>query len=249
MKRLGLVLAVAIVLMLGAQVRPGSSSSTGQERANVNAGLPTGDWTLTCGPASKSGNVVDAYKVTTEAAQGLKVTKVALNNKSTKSVAAVRLNWQLFADENRGIVLLKGETPFLAVALSVKKRRTVEFPVVSFAKICEPLQIEGSLRGHFRIEVAVSAVVFDDKTEWKLEYDRKPGRVIPVAWHRAPTSFLEVVSYQDPIEIEEGEPGAGGCQHKECWWSPTKNKYTCPSRDGFNCAPSASGQSCTGSRC
>lgn len=248
MKRIIVLLSAAFLFALGVYTS-GSTNSSNQGSASVRtATWPSGDWSLVCGPTSKPGAVVDVYQVTTEAGQGLKVTKIAVRNRSPKRVAAISVSWQLFADEQREVILAKGETQLLAFTLPPKARRIVEFPVVTFRDIWGTLLRDGRLDGRFRIEVAIAEVVFEDKARWQSLPSEDRSTLLKASWQPGREGFVVVTSYQDPIEIEE-DPGAGACAHKECFWSPIDNKYKCQSKDGFGCKVSGSGQSCTESRC
>ena len=83
-KRLTILL---IVLSIAGTIR-------GSHQQSNATSLPPGNWTLSCGPSRTRGEVVDLYSVGTDAAKGLTVTEVALENRSNQDVVAVKIGWK-----------------------------------------------------------------------------------------------------------------------------------------------------------
>jgi hypothetical protein len=159
-----IALAVLIFAVMGiAQL----STSLGKGDGGNKAGLPKGDWTLTAIPyleANYRANPVVVKSVTTEADKGLTVTKVGILSRS-KTVSAVRLRWYLTTESNPEVILRQGETPDIQVAggVAAGQAREMEYAVVSFSKLYPASEV---LKGNFVINIAVSAVKYDDGTSW-----------------------------------------------------------------------------------
>jgi hypothetical protein len=131
--------------------------------------LPPGKWTFAAGPyfgSDYESVPVDVFSVTSDARKGLAVTSVVLQNRDTRNVVAVKLHWYLKDKDQKGRVLLEGETPLIGVAVPAGESQTLNYPVVSFAKVHKPLLKGTELSGNFRIEVAVSEVQYDDSSLW-----------------------------------------------------------------------------------
>jgi len=161
-KVLGLAAALCAALPLG--------STLGQ----VTKGgfrLPSGNWTLTHHSYSRPGYEAMPIVVTSvkgDATKGLAITVVGLKNQSAKPVDTYKVTWYLYEKENPNRILQKGETPFVYPgSLAANEQSEVDIPVVSFINICKPLVKNGSLKGNFAIDVAVTEVRFDDGTTWK----------------------------------------------------------------------------------
>ena len=129
--------------------------------------LPSGNWTFSAqpyvGPGYDSRPVV-VISVSTDLKKGLTVADVGLKNTSSKPVAGVKLSWFLSTEQDPDSVLLSGETPLVAISggIPAGKRRLLTFPVTSFAKIHRPLLHGMTLSGDFRMEVAVSEILYED---------------------------------------------------------------------------------------
>jgi hypothetical protein len=133
--------------------------------------LPRGEWTLGFHPYLREGyNKVPVVvsSVTSKLDGGATVTGVGMLNRSGKRVGAVKFSWYLSTDEDPTSVLLHGETPLVALSggLPANGKSQAEFPVVSFAKIYKPLLKEGVLTGHFRIEIGVTEIIYEDGSTW-----------------------------------------------------------------------------------
>jgi hypothetical protein len=162
-----LSLAMIVTGIILAKTSKTNVSEAGKEYIASYVGTgetpPFGAWSLICAPSLERQPIVDAYAVTSERAN--KITKVALRNRSDKSVIAVKLGWRLFHYDSPKNTLMSGESPFLGVPLNVKERRVVEFPLVSFAKVSKSLLKNGRVDGDFKIEVVVTNVLIGDNEE------------------------------------------------------------------------------------
>jgi hypothetical protein len=159
-----MVLAVLVFAIMGmAQL----SISLGKDERGEKAALPQGHWTLMAIPylePNYPANPVVVKSVTTEADKGLTVTKVGILSRS-KTVSAVRLRWYLSTESHPEIILQQGETPDIQIAggVSAGQAREMEYPVVSFSKLYKASEV---LKENFVLNIAVSAVNYDDGTSW-----------------------------------------------------------------------------------
>lgn len=200
-----------------------------------------GDWSLACLPTLKPQPLVDVYSVTTNALKGLTITQVGVKNLSAKNAIGIKLGWRLFLEGDPQTSLKQGITPLLGVPLSPGERRVVEFPVVKAANVLATISNDGSLRGQFRIEVAVVDVVFEENAKGQTAREHA-SFIKAVSWENPVMSAVEVTSYQDPIIIE------GACQDQTCKWGGASGCYVCQAGPGFGCSISVC-TSCTESRC
>lgn len=197
------------------------------------------NWTLSCRPTEIPGEIVDVYEVTS-AAPGPVVKSVALHNRSTSKVDAVRLGWRLFIREAPARTLLQAETALLATQLSPNERRTVEYPVVSFAEIQR--QLPGFASGRYVIEVFVTDVVFD-----RMKKDARSGlRGRMFAFFPRSPEAIKVVTKPAAYRL------LFACQDQGCEFNQQTGCYQCVTSQGFACSPAAGSscpQSCTETRC
>lgn len=158
--------AVAAALCAALPLGPAMGQVTKEGRQ-----LPSGSWTLTHHSYSRPGYETMPIVVTSvkgDATTGLTISVVGLKNQTAKSVETYKLTWYLYETENPNRILQKGETPFIyPVSLAANEQRGVDVPVVSFINICKPLVKDGSLKGNFAIDVAVTEVRFENGTTWK----------------------------------------------------------------------------------
>ena len=227
-----------------------SSSRTPREAFAQNdqptvQNLPPGHWLLGIQPAKTRGRVVDLSSVSSSVTRGLGVTDFILENRSKQRVAGVKIAWRLFEATRRGSTLLKGETPkFLAVPLTAGERRTVEYPVVSFAEIYRPL-LKGKrdLEGDYRIELWVSEVRFTEETR-----EQEPPaflNVTKVNWKAdAAVAFVEVKSEPAP-PLNDDELG---CPDQSCVYDYNQQCYKCTYEKGGTCGWRTC-TSCANGRC
>jgi len=238
--RLMATLGFAFSVVFVARLAGGSGNGLADSQPGASGSLPPGSWSLAFTPTVKPGPVVDVYRLSTSVERGLGVTKVSLQNRSDRTVTAVRLEWRLFAKEDPSNTLLSGETPLLGVVLRKTERRVVEVPVVSFAEIYKPLLTDGKVQGAFNIEVAATRAVFGDASEWHQAGPDIKSPVKLVSWSRS-ISPLEVDSRPDFARFD-------ACQNQICAWNNDQHCWVCSGSDCFSCSP-AGCQNCDNGRC
>jgi hypothetical protein len=192
--------------------------------------LPKGNWTFSAGPQVGVGYrsmPIDVFRVKTKAAQGLTVESVSLFNRSFQDVKEVKLHWYL-KEKSQKQTLAEGDTAFFDVALPAGDRLVIDYPVVSFDRLYQPLMRGGVLSGEYRIEVVVNAITFVDGSKWT---PRNPGEV----------KLAHAVSRRVD----------GGCQNSGCFWSGPSESYFCGSNDGSSCLAGGHGDGvfCMETRC
>ncbi len=237
MKRI-LMLLTLLVTILVTLAASGLATQTSHKES-----LPPGDWSLSYGPAQARGKVVDLFSVSSDAAKGLTVTEVALENCADQDVSAVKIGWKLYEKSNPQTILLTGETPqFLGVALGPGEKRVITFPVVSFAKIYRPLLRGGKLSGSYRIELWVTDVQFDNGN---LASERPSNfNIHQAAWKiGAPVKSLLVASRPALKKSDDL-----GCPERECRWSNSDHCYRCEAASNLTCAWTSC-SSCASGRC
>lgn len=160
--------ATLIILALVAALFIISDDSKGQSQGNADK-LPGGKWTFSAHPYMGPG-YDERPVIVTAVMSDLTgtVTTVMLENESAKVVSAVKLEWYLTTDQERATILQQGQTPLIAPsgALAPGKYKELKFPVVSFARVSQPLLKKDTLTGDFRIEIAVAEIQYEDGSSW-----------------------------------------------------------------------------------
>lgn len=180
--------------------------TSGVGRINANAERPgRAEWWV--GYRSYKGQGYDSIpvrvlSVTSKAKQG--VTRVGVKNNSEKRVTAVKLNWFLSSEHNLGVVLQRGETPLVAPpnGLQPGEKREVSFPVVDFEKVYKPLLRGDSVSGQFRVQIAVSEILYEDGTTWRWTPPRDVAPVPPPEYAHAqvkPTCANQTCKYNGSV--------------------------------------------------
>lgn len=218
-----LLTTITILIALG-------SAAAGSQATRKDS-LPAGNWSLAFAPAQARGKVVDLFSVMSDAAKGLTVTEVSVENRSSHDVAAVKIGWKLYEKSNPSKTLLSGETPqFLGVALAPGEKRVITFPVVSFARIHGPLLRDGKVEGNFRIELWVSEVQFDNGIAAAENLSSFNMRTAGLKTGAA-AKFLKVSS--KPFR---SRPEDLGCPVRECRWSNQDKCYRCENQEASTCS-------------
>jgi len=142
-----------------------------QDNKRTEAKFPQGDWSLTHPVISQLG-IADGpariISITGDAAKGLTLTKVGLQNNSAKMISAVKFRWFLFKQDAAKKILKNGETPLIGLEdLPAGSEQVVEYPIVTFASIYHPFVKDNKLTGKFVIEIAVSEIQYADGSSWK----------------------------------------------------------------------------------
>lgn len=217
------------------------SSVKGQNSETTNTQLPRGQWTFSAEPYTGPGyeNLQVRVSGVTSEIEGLSITKVGVENRSSQSLTAIKLAWYLSTQQNPDVVLKKGQTRWLELPGEIwaGEVREVIYPVTSFAKIYKPLLRGSILSGNYRLQVAVSEARFKDGMTWTLAASRhnlRATQVINAAYHisRAP----QFCANQRCESITPaGDPGGAPIG------------YRCTDGNGQSCANT--GTSCTNSIC
>jgi hypothetical protein len=108
--------------------------------------------------------------------RGMRLGCGLLRNRSEKTVIAVQLRWILVRNEDRAAialngytretVLLEGHTQEIQLSISSVNVRRMDFSIISFAAITEPLTRNGTLSGDYCLYVGVNEVRFSDGSVW-----------------------------------------------------------------------------------
>ena len=133
------VVVPSILLILCVSI----SAFSQQDNKRTESRFPQGDWSLTHPVISQLG-IADApaliISITGDAAKGLTITKVGLQNNSAKTISGVKFRWFLFRQDAPKKILNKGETPVIELEdLPAGTEQVVEYPIVTFASIYQPL--------------------------------------------------------------------------------------------------------------
>lgn len=131
--------------------------------------LPAGNYKVFTLPYMGAGYEslpVTVTSVTTEVALNGGVSTVGVENRAARRVDAVRFGWYLSRREDPGYVLLQGETAMhnMRDGLAPGEAKLARLPVVSFAKIWQPLARKGVVNGNYLIYVGINEVLYDDGT-------------------------------------------------------------------------------------
>ena len=166
-------IAVCLFLLLLASAGTMSLAYIRQRPEEEPALLPPpGDWSLSTGLYTRgepSDMPVVVMSVTTDGAKGLLTNKAQLQNVGDKPAKAVKFRWKLYRADDPDKNLLTGETPLIDMVLPPGEKRTVAYPIVSFAKIHKPLLQYGALSGEYRLEITLGEVLFEDGSAWLFD--------------------------------------------------------------------------------
>lgn len=229
--------ALALMLMIFLA----NASPSNKESSSVK--WPQGQWSVRLSPYTGFGYEtlpVRVYSVTSEL-EGLTVTKVGVENRTSQSLVAVKLTWYLSALQNPEDILQKGQTRLLELPGEIwaNESREVIFPVASFAKIYKPLVKGGVLKGDFRIQVAVSEARFKDSSKWTLASlkNKSVGAQTVKAAYTINPSQQGFCPNQECVTVSGGDPNGPPAGYK------------CAGATGQSCTNSADGRTCTNSIC
>jgi hypothetical protein len=171
-----LKLMIALTLLAGITM-----AAQAQQGAGDAPQLPRGKWSVSMGPYMNPGYEslpIRVVSVTSEIEGGLRVSQVAVENRTSQKLTAVKLAWYLSTTETPEVILRQGETRLLELPPGIQSNETrdILFSVVSFAKVYKPLLKGGVLSGKYRIQIAVSDARFDDGSSWTLASARSKVR-------------------------------------------------------------------------
>src|ERR1051325_12208819 len=164
-------ISLALILVSAFMANASSESFAMNEISEQNQ-FPQGKWSFSVHPYMGEGyesRPVVVTSVRTEA-KNLSVTAVRVRNISSKPVAAVKFEWRLLNENAMNAVLQKGETPLVNVSggLVSGEGKTLKLPIISFREIYKSLLQGQRLEGGFRVEVAVSEILFEDQSSWTV---------------------------------------------------------------------------------
>lgn len=136
--------------------------------------LPKGNWSFSAHPymgADLEYRPVIVTSVETTVDKGLRLARVAILNRSTKPVTAIKLKWEMSYERARDVDLKNGVTDWfddLPKSIPAGKTVTLRFvgKSLSFASMGDALQKDGILNGEFRFSIAVSEARYEDDTSW-----------------------------------------------------------------------------------
>lgn len=196
--------------------------------------LPPGKWTISShpylGPMYES-QPVKVIGVISNATKGYKVTHVGLMNTSSKVVSAVKLSWYVSSEQTGNTVLLQGETQPVSLkgGLPVGKSEYFKMPVLSFGRVSKPLLKEGALHGAYRMEVAVTGILYEDGSMWEGD----------------PKNMVAAVK----AGLRVGPAPQAGCANQVCYYASENRSYRCGDGGGAGQMCTNCGQSCISSVC
>lgn len=145
-----------------------SAAAHAQGGGDDEGQLPRGRYTVSSSPFMGAGYEMLPVLVTgvTSDIDGIAVTRVSIENRTDKTLTAVRLVWYLSSQESPQRVLQQGTTRLLNLhrggGIEAGETREVVNRVVAFADIYKPLLRGGVLRGKYLIQVAVAEARFGD---------------------------------------------------------------------------------------
>ncbi len=134
--------------------------------------FPPGNWNFSAHPFMGEGYKTRPVVVTSVGSEvtALSVNVVGVRNISSKPVAGIKFGWFLSYDKDRTKVLRKGETPLVAIqpVLEAGSVRGLKPTIFSFLEIHKSLIKKGRLDGNYRLEVAVTELLFSDRSTWRV---------------------------------------------------------------------------------
>ncbi len=160
-----LLLAATLLTFVRSDNFAGSKASTQKE-------FPPGRWGFSAHPYMGEGyesRPVVVTSVKTEL-KDLSVTAVRVRNISSKSVVAVKFGWYLLNESDRRFVLQEGASQVISMedGLVVGEGKTLQLPIVSFGQVSKTLIRGGRLEGDYRLEIAVTEILFEDLSTWTI---------------------------------------------------------------------------------
>lgn len=145
-----------------------------------NDRLPGGDWSVGFHLYRAEGFDSLPVRVTSvRSERGKGLSAVELRNRSSKSVAAVKIGWYVSTEGGPGTILAKGESPLLSLPSTLNDNESLQFslPPVSLFKILNPVVKANTLRGDFSVQVAVTEIVYADQSTWKFSSPNNVARI------------------------------------------------------------------------
>lgn len=226
---------VAITFVVLSLVVMTKNSGFVEGASQTKSQLPPGKWSFSAHPFMGEGyesRPVVVTSVRTEA-KTLSVTAVRVRNISSKPVAAIRLGWYL-ADENNNLTnLQQSETSFIPMdkALETDKTELFKVSVVSFLDIYKPLVRDGRLEGSYRLEIAVTEILFEDQSTWRV------GQQVTLETQPSKPAIVNASLKNRPLTVMPLKLNPI-CPKQQC-------KYVEGPPDGYSCSQSDHNEYCT----
>lgn len=171
MRKTTLVLSI-VFLLTASLLIPVRSDNTAGNSTPTQVTFPPGNWAFSAHPYLGEGYESRPVVVTSvkTVLKDLSVTAVKVRNISSKPVAAVKIGWYLSNEREGPSVLKEGETQFVDVenGLAVGEAKVLQLPIVSFGRIYKSLVRGGHLEGDYRVEIAVTEILFEDQSTWRV---------------------------------------------------------------------------------
>jgi hypothetical protein len=226
------ILALILFLFLGVPLVPHASSNNRSPQFMRTAELRSkDDWNIACIPdqgAKAAAASVVVVSVTTNATKAFTIEKTLIANRSTKTVAALRLSWRLFDEGTPDATLLRGRTEFIGAHIEPNKELEVRYVDVPFVSIKR--QIPPSVTNHrLLLGIAVEEVFYSD------------GSVAKVG--KTERGLFRARSNAHTARVDDS-----GCAKQYC--RPYEGTYQCETTHlKVRCSPSPDGNSCTTLNC
>jgi hypothetical protein len=132
--------------------------------------LPPGEWSLSSGPYSGLETFpIEVISTTTDATQGLLIKQVKVKNRTNKNITSFKFRWFVFEEQDPNTILLDGFTSSIEILLVAGEVRTLDLPLVKFAKVHKPLLKYGMLNGNYRMEIMAGEINYEDGSTWKYK--------------------------------------------------------------------------------
>lgn len=159
-----------VILLVSVAFTQNSRSKVQQPLPETYKIFPPGEWTFSAHPFMGKGfdtRPVVVTSVKTDLAT-FSVVAIRIRNISSKSVTGVSFKWSLTNEKNPKVTLKEGETPLGNVGqeLASTHESILTVPVFSFLDIHKKFVKKGRLEGNFRVDIAVSRLLFSDGTFW-----------------------------------------------------------------------------------
>jgi hypothetical protein len=136
-----------------------------------NRQLPRSGWTVGFHPYRAAGFNEVPVRVTGVRSEGDRgITNVELQNRSEKTVTAVKIGWYVSTENEPGTILTKGESALIVIPNNLNANDSLQLglPPVSLAKILKPVVKGNTLRGAFSVQVVVTEIVYEDGSNWRI---------------------------------------------------------------------------------
>jgi hypothetical protein len=213
--------------------------------APVTAGGPPGTLTIVAAPyvaADYDSRPAVVQAVNNSAGRVPAVASAEIFNQDSRAATTVTLRWYLSLENSDGTVLSQGDSAELPLTPSLEPgaSRLVPLELVRYIDVVNQLEAMGRKEGHFRIDVSVAAIKFDNDESWtdkpttRLDYKSSQAS-------RAVQPLLVKASFA-PKAAPVLKRRACTPNYSQCRWVYTGQKYVpCPPPPGQSCGWVATG--------